>query len=354
MAAPSVVRAHERTGTALGPEVAVVLTLVFVATAIATRRLVLAGSRRWLLDHPNERSLHQRSTTRGGGLAIAFGVVVGAIGISILISAPENLIWLGAGASIIVAVSFLDDLSHVHPGVRISVHFLVALGLVVAGYEIDAVVLPGMQWPLSRWTTVVLTCLYVLWLVNLYNFMDGMDGFAGGMALSGFATFALLGVLAGQPVFAALSGVIAAAAGGFLLFNYPPARIFMGDTGSSLLGFLAAGLSLWAAMDDIFPLWIAVLIFSPFIVDATVTLGRRLWSRERVWEAHKSHCYQRLVQLGWGHRKTVVREYFLMILSSISAVVAMYLGPVAQWCLIAFWLSVYLALILLVDRLEAA
>jgi hypothetical protein len=142
------------------------------------------------------------------------------------------------------------------------------------------------------------------------------------------------------------------AAGEYLLFNFPPARIFMGDAGSSLLGFLAAGLSLWGSVEGIFPLWIAVLVFSPFIVDATVTLGRRLWRRERVWEAHKSHCYQRLVQLGWGHRKTVLWEYLLMMLCSISAVAALYLAPAHQWLLLVSWIFVYVILIALVSRLE--
>ncbi len=126
----------------------------------------------------------------------------------------------------------------------------------------------------------------------------------------------------------------------------------MGDAGSSLLGFLAASLSLWASVEGIFPLWIAVLVFSPFIVDATVTLGRRLWRRERVWEAHKSHCYQRLVQHGWGHRKTVLWEYLLMMLCSISAVVTLYLAPTYQWWLLMSWIFVYVILIAWVNWLE--
>jgi UDP-N-acetylmuramyl pentapeptide phosphotransferase/UDP-N-acetylglucosamine-1-phosphate transferase len=328
-----------------------VLVLVFAVSALTTHRLVRAGSRRWLLDHPNERSLHQRPTTRSGGLAIALGIALGATGIGLLTSAPEQLFWLAGGSLMVATVSFLDDLSHIHPAIRISVHLLVALMLVFGGIEIEAVEIPGMRWPLFHWLAVVLTCLYVAWLINLYNFMDGMDGFAGGMAVFGFGTFAVLGALGGQAVFAGLSGVIAAAAGGFLLFNFPPARIFMGDAGSSLLGFLAAGLSLWAAMEGIFPLWVAVLVFSPFIADATVTLGRRLWRRERVWEAHRSHSYQRLVQLGWGHRKTVVWEYLLMMLCSLSAVAALYLGPTYQGWLLGFWLFVYVILIVLVNRL---
>ena len=331
---------------------AIVIVLVFAVSALVTHRLVRAGSRRWLLDHPNERSLHQRPTTRSGGLAITLAVLLGGIGIGFLTSESDQLLWLGIGSLIIVTVSFRDDLSHVHPAIRISVHFLVALMLVFVGFAIDAVVLPGLRWQLFPWLATVVTCLYVAWLINLYNFMDGMDGFAGGMGVFGFGTLAVLGALDGQAVFAGLSGVIAAAAGGYLLFNFPPARIFMGDAGSSLLGFLAAGLSLWASAAGIFPLWIAVLVFSPFIVDATFTLGRRLWRRERFLEAHKSHCYQRLVQLGWGHRKTVLWEYLLMMLCSVSAVVALTIGPTQQWWLLTFWIIVYVILIALVNWLQ--
>jgi UDP-N-acetylmuramyl pentapeptide phosphotransferase/UDP-N-acetylglucosamine-1-phosphate transferase len=330
----------------------IVMVLVFAVSALATHRLARAGSRRWLLDHPNERSLHQRPTPRSGGLAITLGILLGGIGTGILTSVSDQLIWLGIGSLIIVTVSFRDDLSHLHPAIRISVHFLVALMLVFAGFGIDAVELPGMRWQLFPWLATVVTCLYVAWLINLYNFMDGMDGFAGGMAVFGFGTFALLGALHGQAVFAGLSGVVAAAAGGYLLFNFPPARIFMGDAGSSLLGLLVAGLSLWASVEEIFPLWIAVLVFSPFIVDATFTLARRLLRRERVWEAHKSHCYQRLVQLGWGHRKTVLWEYLLMMLCSVSAVVALTIGPTQQRWLLTSWIIVYVILIARVNWLQ--
>jgi UDP-N-acetylmuramyl pentapeptide phosphotransferase/UDP-N-acetylglucosamine-1-phosphate transferase len=332
--------------------IAIVMVLAFALSALATHRLARVGSRRWLLDHPNERSLHHRPTPRSGGLAIALAMLVGGVGVGVLTMQSDHLLWLGVGSLIIVTVSFRDDLSHVHPAVRISVHPLVGLMLVFAGFEIQSVALPGVRWPLFSWLAVIATCLYVAWLINLYNFMDGMDGFAGGMAVFGFGTFAVLGGLAGQAVFAGLSGVIAAAAGGFLLFNFPPARIFMGDAGSSLLGFLAAGLSLWAAVEGIFPLWIAILVFSPFIVDATVTLGRRLWGRERVWQAHKSHCYQRLVQLGWGHRRTALWEYLLMLMCSLSAVMAFYLAPMHQWWLLICWVVGYVILIASVNWLE--
>lgn len=331
----------------------VIVIAVFAFTALSTQRLARVGDRRWLLDHPNERSLHERPTTRSGGIAIASGVLLGGIAVAVLVAGSNRMIWLGIGALIIFAISFRDDLAHVHPAIRISVHLAVALMLVYAGFAIDGIDLPGMRWPLGRWIAAVVTCLYVAWLVNLYNFMDGMDGFAAGMAVFGFGTFALLGAAGGEVAFAALSAVIAAAAGGYLLFNFPPARIFMGDAGSSLLGFMAAGLSLWASMDGIFPLWIAVLVFSPFIVDATFTLARRLLRRERVWEAHKSHCYQRLVQLGWGHRKTVLWEYLLMLLCSASAIAGSRMNSFAQWWLLVVWIVAYVILIALVYRLES-
>jgi UDP-N-acetylmuramyl pentapeptide phosphotransferase/UDP-N-acetylglucosamine-1-phosphate transferase len=332
--------------------IAVAMVLAFAISALTSNRLTRAGARSWLLDHPNERSLHHRATPRSGGLAIALAILVGGIGVGVLTSLSGHLLWLAIGSLVIATVSFRDDLSHVHPAVRISAHLLVALMLVSAGFEIQSVDLPGIRWPLFSWLGVIATCLYIAWMINLYNFMDGMDGFAGGMAVFGFSTFAVLGGLAGEPVFAGLCGVIAAAAGGFLLFNIPPARIFMGDVGSSLLGFLAAGLSLWAAVDGIFPLWIAVLVFSPFIVDATFTLGRRVWRRERVWEAHSSHLYQRLVQSGWGHRKTALWEYLLMLLCCLSAVLAFYLGPMHQWWLLICWAIGYVILVVWVNRLE--
>lgn len=334
-------------------EILIAAALVFVVTAVTTQRLARAGARRWLLDHPNERSLHAQPTTRSGGIAIAAGIVLGGVAAAAFVSASNHMIWLAIGSLVMFTVSLRDDISHVHPAIRMSVHLLVALMLVYAGFAIDAVELPGVRWPLAPWPAAILTCLYVAWLVNLYNFMDGMDGFAGGMAVFGFGTFALLGAASDEAAFAALSAVVAAASAGYLLFNFPPARIFMGDAGSSLLGFLAAGLSLWASMDGIFPLWIAVLVFSPFIVDATFTLGRRLRRRERVWEAHKSHCYQRLVQLGWGHRKTVLWEYLLMLVCSASALVAWHMPAAAQWWLLVAWIVAYVILIALVYRLES-
>jgi UDP-N-acetylmuramyl pentapeptide phosphotransferase/UDP-N-acetylglucosamine-1-phosphate transferase len=137
-----------------------------------------------------------------------------------------------------------------------------------------------------------------------------------------------------------------------LVHNFPPAKIFLGDTGSTTLGFLAAACSLWGAKDGLFPFWVALLVFSPFIVDATVTLLRRLLRGEKVWEAHRSHYYQRLVLLGWGHRRTVLTEYALMLACAGSALLAVRLPPVGQISLAMAWGLIYGFLMWGVGRLE--
>jgi len=192
--------------------------------------------------------------------------------------------------------------------------------------------------------------LFVTWAINLYNFMDGMDGFAGGMAVIGFSTLAWLGRV--DEPFMNVCLIVAAANAGFLIHNFPPAKIFMGDTGSTALGFLVAACSLWGSKSGLFPFWVAILVFSPFIVDATATLLRRLLRGERVWEAHRTHYYQRLVLLGWGHRRTVLAEYGLMLACAGSAVVAVHLPPAGQWVLIVGWIVIYSFLMWGVGRLE--
>jgi UDP-N-acetylmuramyl pentapeptide phosphotransferase/UDP-N-acetylglucosamine-1-phosphate transferase len=143
----------------------------------------------------------------------------------------------------------------------------------------------------------------------------------------------VLGWQGGEHVFSLVAGCTAAACAGFLTSNFPPARIFLGDLGSSTLGLLAAGLSLWGHSRGLFPLWAAWLAFSPFIVDATWTLLHRLARGERIWEPHRSHHYQRLVLAGWGHRKTVLRAYVVMAAAAACAVAAPSLPVWDQWAL---------------------
>ena len=285
---------------------------------------------------------------------IGIGLAILATGAAAALLAPDSkhVIWIAPGALLVAATSLIDDRHPLPVPVRLLVHAMLAGLLLVGGLALPAIELPGMRWEAPPVVALILSALYTVWLINLYNFMDGMDGFAAGMSVIGFGTFALLAAGGENRLFVALCVSIAGAAGGFLLYNFPPARIFMGDVGSSLLGFLAAAFSLWAAVDGIFPLWIGILVFSPFVVDATVTLVRRAISGQKVWRAHKSHFYQRLVQMGWGHRRTVLWEYALMIACAASAVAAVNAGPRWQWALELFWVAAYPALMLGVTAME--
>lgn len=327
----------------------------FGVSAAATRALCTpALGLLHILDHPNDRSLHQAPVPRTGGLGVLAGLAVVGGAALVLGSMPEAWAWLAAAVVLVGVVSFLDDRSEVPRRWRLAAH-LGAAGLLMAGGILWADLdLPWGHWHLSQPAALALTGLCIVWMINLYNFMDGMDGFAGGMAVFGFGALAVLGWQAGDPAYAAGAASVAAAAGGFLTGNFPPARIFLGDTGSSTLGLLAAGLSLLGAHRGLFPLWVAWLAFSPFIVDATWTLLRRLGKGERLWEAHRSHHYQRLVLAGWGHRKTLLWSYGLMAASAATAVAGARLPAGEQAWLLVVWAGIYALVHLKVGQVEQA
>jgi UDP-N-acetylmuramyl pentapeptide phosphotransferase/UDP-N-acetylglucosamine-1-phosphate transferase len=280
------------------------LALISFVVTFAVLRLLLSRFARVALDQPNERSLHERPVPRTGGIALLAGASA-----SLAFGATE--LWLPlALAAALAVMSFVDDLHSLPTAVRLAAHLAAAASIVWY-------VMSPMQ-PLA----LVLLVLAVVWITNLYNFMDGSDGLAGGMALFGFGAYAVGAALAGHAPLAALDAALAAGAGAFLLLNFPPARIFLGDVGSVPLGFLAAALGLVGWRDDIWPLWFPLVVFAPFIGDATLTLLRRLARGERVWHAHREHYYQRLVRLGAGHRGAALTGYGLMLACGLTALYA--------------------------------
>jgi UDP-N-acetylmuramyl pentapeptide phosphotransferase/UDP-N-acetylglucosamine-1-phosphate transferase len=323
---------------------AIAVIFALVISVWFTRRICDPTSALHVLDHPNQRSLHTHPVPRTGGVAILAGVFAGLLVLALAGGPVSRLFWLALAMLLIAVLSFVDDRRGLSVRVRLLGHLTSGVLLVAGGLYLSEPVFPGTGWTWPVGVGVVFSVLYLVWMVNLYNFMDGMDGFAGGMAVIGFGSFALLGGVAGNSPFLAVNLIVAASVAGFLVFNFPPARIFMGDTGSAVLGLLAGGLSLWGASSGVFPFWVALLVFSPFIVDATVTLLRRLWRRERVWQAHKTHYYQRLVQLGWGHRKTVLWEYALMLACAGSAVWAVTSSARVQFAILGFWVVAYVLL----------
>jgi len=286
-----------------------------------------------VLDHPNPRSLHEAPIPRTGGLGLHAGAQL-ALGII----APNLPVALWIAFTVLLLVSYWDDVRGIPAPARLAAH-LAACGLYVA------TVLPAEH----GFVTAVAATLAIAWMANLYNFMDGSDGLAGGMALIGFSTYGVAAGLAGSAEFALVNFCIAAAAAAFLVFNFHPARIFLGDAGAVPLGFLAAALGLIGWLQRDWTWWFPVLVFAPFIVDASVTLARRLLRREKVWEAHRNHYYQRLVRLGWGHRRTALAEYALMLAGGVTALAALALPAAPQAVLLAGATAAYLMLMASID-----
>jgi UDP-N-acetylmuramyl pentapeptide phosphotransferase/UDP-N-acetylglucosamine-1-phosphate transferase len=332
--------------------VTIVTVAALAISAMFTYRFCRPDSAAYILDHPNERSLHGRPIPRGGGLAILLAISICGMALGFFRPVSGQM-GIGLAVLIVAAVSFLDDRRSVTPTSRLVAHAVASMAIVYSGFYLQRLEIPGAFWDWPHAAGITLSILFIVWMINLYNFMDGMDGFAGGMAVFGFGTFAVMGWMAGHDAFFIICLIIAAASAGFLVFNFPPARIFMGDVGSSTLGLLAATLSLWGARDGIFPFWIAALVFSPFIVDATVTLLHRLMRREKLWHAHKTHYYQKLVQAGWGHRKTVLLEYAIMLGCAMTALWGIHAPDEMQAALLAGWALFYFVFFVWVSRFAA-
>lgn len=264
------------------------------------RRYALA---RGLMDMPNERSSHSVPTPHGGGLAIVLSFLGGLVALKIAGFLPVSLFWALFGAGLwTAAIGWLDDILNLPAGLRLAGHFagaawaLTWLGglppLPVIGLEVNLGVAGHL-----------LAAVYLVWLLNLYNFMDGINGIAGIQAVTVCAGAAVL-----YGFFGAETGgmwmapvLLAAAAAGFLFWNFPTARIFMGDVGSGFLGMVLGVMSIQAAwwVPELF--WGWVVLMGAFVVDATVTLLRRAWRGERLYEAHCSHAYQQAASCYGSH-----------------------------------------------------
>jgi len=282
---------------------------IFILSYFGVLAIRYLAERHEILDIPNERSSHTRSVPRGAGLAIAILTLAGIWFYASFNPLVERrpLLAYTIGAVLIAGISWLDDLASQPSWLRFTIH---GLGAVLAIYGFGYLRVGGLiglnaSW--SLWLGFTITFLWIVGLTNAYNFMDGIDGIAGGQAVVGGLCWAVAGWVAGQPFMVAMGLVLAASSLGFLFHNWSPARIFIGDVGSAFLGYTFAVLpfifvsrsegphGLWVILAGILPLW-------PFIFDSTFTFLRRLSRRERVFSAHRSHLYQRLVIAGHSHK----------------------------------------------------
>jgi UDP-N-acetylmuramyl pentapeptide phosphotransferase/UDP-N-acetylglucosamine-1-phosphate transferase len=328
------------------------LTVAFGVACAGAFLLADERSPVFKLDVPGHRSLHDTDTPKGGGLAITLVVLIAMV-LAGSFGLLDTVWWsVGAGALMVALISFADDWFDLPRGPRFVVHIVAALVVVTFVDGPGSVIVPGTNWPLPGWLTFVPVVVAVVWITNLYNFMDGMDGLAGGMGVVGFGTLALLGASPEDSSYSLMCVVIAASCGGFLVANFPPAQIFMGDVGSITLGFLAGSLILVGERLDKFDWWVGVLAFAPFVCDATVTIARRIANSERFWEAHRKHFYQRAVQLGWSHRRTTVVTYALMIVSSAAALAAHYSDALGAFIMVSIVAVTYTCIMVFVTYIE--
>lgn len=313
--------------------------LLTIAAFILSVVLVyfFSSKQHWLADFSNHRSLHEGSIPRSGGLAffMAFFIVqlVTEYRGDVAFTLPFDL-WMPL--LILVLVSLLDDFRHIPAALRLLAHALIAawsLFLIT-----DA---------LSVFEYVILLFLGV-WSINLTNFMDGSDGLTASMAVIFFSFLVLLLLMLGATDQFAIYLLVLSVLLGFLLLNWPKASIFMGDAGSTGVGYLvwlSSVLSvLYAGLNPLVPF----VLFSPFWVDATVTLSYRLFKREKVWQAHRKHCYQRLIRSGYSHLSLLLSEIVIMLFCGLIAVAIQLSESQTVWFVLLFGLFVFYTVVIAV------
>ncbi len=312
------------------PHLALLVATVFFCAWLLTALVLTLALRHRVLDIPSERSSHLQPTPRGGGLGMALAASLG-LGWLVVDGAWPLLPVIVAGLALAL-VGLADDIKPLSARPRLAVQLAAAVA-VLASLGAPAIFLWSWQVPGALATGFAL--LWLLWMTNLYNFMDGIDGLAGLHALAVGVAAAWLLALAGDALWPAPL-VVAVAAAGFSAWNFPPARIFMGDTGSGWLGFVLAALALLAGRENPDLLWCWIILLALFASDSTVTLLVRLARGERVYQAHRSHVYQhltrrwmaRLVVRGLEQRRARARVHGWYCLGSV-AVVMVWLLPLA-------------------------
>lgn len=268
---------------------------VAASSALATGALVVVLRRRAILDHPNERSNHAIPKPRGGGLAVVPIALVAWIAVPFPVL-PPGLAVILSSAAVLALLSWADDLRSLPAALRFAVQAVVVALAAVTSLGTQGFVFQGL---LPGWADTAVAAVLWLWFLNLFNFMDGIDGISGVETVSVGAGLALLAALGADAPPVWLGATLAAAALGFLAWNWPPSRIFLGDVGSVPIGFLLGFLLLALAARGH---WAAALILPAYyLADATITILRRLLRGEKIWQAHSQHFYQQAVRGGRSH-----------------------------------------------------
>ena len=308
-----------------------VMSVLLLAMSAVVSWLMLRRVR--ILDVPGHRSSHAAPTPSSGGIGIVLSYLL-AMGAAYLLgetSAMPAAYFPGflVSALLVAGISLYDDITHQPFHIKLATQFIAVLVLMASGIVIEGIHLPGVGRVELVWGGYALTALWILGLVDAYNFMDGLDGLAGGTAVVVAVVFAAISSWQGEVFVPIICYGLAAGTLGFLLFNFPPARIFMGDVGSAFLGFVFAALAVIAAQVHT-PLLVMPLLLFNFIYDTAFTLFRRWRVGEVVTAAHKGHLYQLANQLGYSHRNVSLFHYGVTAAQGIGAVLLVQLDETLQ------------------------
>lgn len=271
-----------------------VLLAAALATILGTRKVLAWLRSKQIMDLPNERSSHTLPTPRGGGLATTPVMALLLIALGVKWSGVDCLV-LGAGALALMGLSWWDDRHSLPVLPRFAAHAVAIVPLLLLLSDSEVV----FQGVLPLWLDRVVTLVGWLWFVNLYNFMDGIDGITGVETAAIGAGIAAVAALVGAFGLIPPALVVAAVGAAFLVYNWHPAKLFLGDSGSVPFGYVLGGLLVWLAADG--HLAAALILPAYYLSDATITLGRRALNGEKVWQAHRKHFYQRAVRGGRSH-----------------------------------------------------
>jgi UDP-N-acetylmuramyl pentapeptide phosphotransferase/UDP-N-acetylglucosamine-1-phosphate transferase len=289
----------------------ILAVILFCLAYVLTWIIKVISGKKNIVDHPNERSSHTVPTPRGGGLAIVLSWYAGISVLFINGSLDSRLFFSLASGIILAGVSLADDLINIKPSIRLAAQLLTATLAIYFLHGIEPLKLFGGVL-LPSYIIMPVVILGVVWFINLFNFLDGIDGYASVEAISLSVIFFIL-------TNNGINLILIAAVAGFLIWNWPKARIFMGDVGSTQLGFILAVLGVSYHNAGQVPIILWIIITMPFWFDATLTLYRRWRNKEVLSQAHRKHIYQRLVQSGFSHLQV---DIFLIIVNIILGVFA--------------------------------
>lgn len=279
--------------------------IFFVLSFVLTYLMRMYAFKKNIIDNPNERSSHTMPTPRGGGVAVVISYLLSLAGLVYLgyLTPSIGIIVIVAGF-IIALLGFLDDHGHINALVRLAIHFLVAIGVVVAlGGFTEVTIFNDLK---LGFIANIIAVLFLVWLLNLYNFMDGINGIASIEAITSVLSMALIYWVLNSALNSQVLSLMAATVFGFMLWNFPKAKIFMGDACSGFLGLVLGIWALYALKQDIdlFCAW--VICLGVFIVDATFTLIRRVLNGHKMYDAHRSHAYQYASRKYQSHTKATL------------------------------------------------